>query len=467
MKINRILAVLILSLTFNSVGKSQSIALGGRHSLMICQDSTVRSWGFNSYGQLGNATMMEQHAPVMVTGLSSVVQIAGGLFHSLFVKRDGTVWSCGRNAQGPLGDGSNSDKNTPVQIPGLNNIVYAAGGGEHSLFVKSDGTVWACGLNSSGQLGDGTLLSKNRPVQITSISDVVQVATGAEYSLFLKSDGTVWACGHNGNGQYGNGNNMTSRSPLLITGLSDITQITCGEWHSFFVKKDGSVWASGRNNYGQLGDGTTIDRNTAFQIPGLSGVVMAEAGGIHSVFVKSDGSVWACGLNSGGNNDGQLGDGTIVDKSSPVKVIESWGAKKIIHAEATREHTLFLTEDGEIWASGRNNYGQLGTGTSTLTNARIPVQTKTNCPVLTSLSDDYSMELDILIYPNPSNGIFNLNLPQTPTKLKVYNPLGQLIFSGKFFKGSELIDVSNHPSGIYILQWEAGHQRMCKKISIR
>jgi alpha-tubulin suppressor-like RCC1 family protein len=115
---------------------AQQIAAGGRHSLAICADSTVQSWGYNGYGQLGNGNITEQHSGTQVIGLESIVQVAGGLFHSLFVKSDGSVWSCGRNPLGNLGDGTNQDKSIPVQVLGLVDIIQAAGGGEHSLFLR-------------------------------------------------------------------------------------------------------------------------------------------------------------------------------------------------------------------------------------------------------------------------------------------------------------------------------------------
>lgn len=169
--------ILIILLTVNihlpTILFSQSIASGGRHSLSICADSTVRSWGYNGYGQLGIGTIIEQHKPTAIAGLTSVKQVAGGLFHSLFLRSNGTVWSCGRNPMGNLGDGSNINKTTPVQVVGITNSTQVAGGGEHSLFVRGDGTAWAGGLNSSGQLGIGNTTYTNTPIQVTGLTGII------------------------------------------------------------------------------------------------------------------------------------------------------------------------------------------------------------------------------------------------------------------------------------------------------
>ncbi|MBC8124368.1 MAG: T9SS type A sorting domain-containing protein [Candidatus Kapabacteria bacterium] len=381
---------------------AQRIATGGRHSLAICADGSVMAWGFNSYGQLGNGTLQEQASGVQVAGLNNVKHVAGGLFHSLFLMSDSTVQSCGRNVLGPLGDGTTLDRPTPVRVGALSGIIQISGGGEHSLFLKSDGTVWACGANSSGQLGDGTTSNRNTPVQVSGLSNIVQVAAGAEFSLFLQSDGRVLACGHNGSGQLGNGTTTASRSPLLIDNLDDIKQITTGEWHSIFVRGDGTVYACGRNMYGQLGDGTTMDRYVPTRIQTLSRIVLAEAGGIHTLFVNADGIAWSCGLNSGGNNNGQLGDGTETDRHTPVMILPSWGSARVVEAQAAREHSILLQSDGSIWGCGRNNYGQLGYGTLSGTNSTTSVRSSTVCDVNVLSVIEHSTNQDSFsVFPNP------------------------------------------------------------------
>lgn len=448
---------------------AQKIAAGGRHSLSICADSTVQAWGYNGFGQLGNGSIIEQTSGTKVVGLSSIVKVGAGLFHSLFLKSDGTVWACGRNVSGALGDGSNSDKHIPVKVLGLSGIKQIAGGGEHSLFLQKDGYVYAVGKNSSRQLGDGTNLDKSFPTIIPSLSNIVQVAAGADFSLFLSRDGSVWACGDNGFGQYGNGNNISSYLPIKIEGLSNIVQISAGEWHSLFLGIDGTVYSAGRNNYGQLGIGSLVDNNLAWPINGLSDIVQIEAGGIHSVFVRKDGTAYACGLNSGGNNDGQLGDGTSNDRSSPIQVKKSWGNQKIIHAEATREHSLFLTDQGEIWACGRNNYGQLGYGTISITNSYSPVRSSKVCMPLI-LTSNIETEVIQSVYPNPFSLTSTLHFARDMNEatLLIYDSYGrQFVKLEKLNGNSVTIFRDNLPSGMYsIVLLEKGKTKDVTKVVI-
>ena len=94
------------------------------------------------------------------------------------------------------------------------------------------------------------------------------------------------------------------------------------DFHSLALKSDGTVWAWGQNNDGELGDGTKTNRSTPVKVSALSGVVDIGNGRLHSLAIESDGSVWAWGLNS----TGQLGDGTKTNRATPIKVPGLTGA---------------------------------------------------------------------------------------------------------------------------------------------
>ncbi len=116
---------------------------------------------------------------------------------------------------------------------------------------------------------------------------------------------------------------------------------------------------------GQFGNGTTTDSHTPVQVPGLTGVKAIAVGLYHSLFLKNDGTVWA----TGANYYGQLGDGTTTDRNTPVQVPGLTGIKAIA---AGVNHSLFLKSDGTVWAVGSNIFGQLGDGTTT--DRLTPVQ---------------------------------------------------------------------------------------------
>ncbi len=198
---------------------AQTISGGGYHSLALCSDSTVRAWGDNGIGQLGNGTFTTSNVPVQVSVLSGITAIAAGAGHSLALKNDGTVRAWGSNSFGQLGNGTNTDSNVPVQVSAISGITAITGGGWHSLALKNDGTVWAWGFNLDGELGNGANTNSNFPVQVSAVTSITVIAGGEYHSLALRNDGTVWTWGYNWAGQLGNGTNTDSNVPVQVIGL--------------------------------------------------------------------------------------------------------------------------------------------------------------------------------------------------------------------------------------------------------
>jgi alpha-tubulin suppressor-like RCC1 family protein len=149
----------------------------------------------------------------------------------------------------------------------------------------------------------------------------------------------------------GSGNSeLFSVSTIHFTAIA---RIAAGNSVTFFLTSDSTLWALGSNAYGQLGDGTTLDRSSPVRI--MSGVKAASCGVSHSLFLKTDGTLWACGDNS----SGQLGDGTMVERHTPVQVMSD-----VQSMRGGIEFSLMLKTDGTLWACGDNEVGQLGDGST-------------------------------------------------------------------------------------------------------
>ena len=322
-----------------------AIAGGGMHSLALKNDGTVWAWGWNEHGELGNGTDGgSSDVPVQVLNLTGITAIAGGGSHSLALRNDGTVRAWGDNTFGELGDGSSVDSNVPVQVVNLTGVIAIAAGGWHSLALKSDGTVWGWGYNGDGALGNGSYTNSNLPVQVLNLPGVTALAGGERHSLALKNDGTVWAWGYNSYGQLGNGTTANSNVPLQVLNLAGVTAIAGGEMHSLALKNDGTVWAWGWNADGQLGNGTDTDSNVPVQVLHLAGVTAIAAGERHSLALKNDGTVWPWGWNY----YGQLGSGTERDSNVPVQVVWSLGGPPLAGITAIAggaDHSLALKTD--------------------------------------------------------------------------------------------------------------------------
>jgi len=159
-------------------------------------------------------------------------------------------------------------------------------------------------------------------------------------------------------------------SPIAAADFDFVGDVTAGGYHTVVVRSDGAVSAWGNNDNGQVGDGTTVKRTTPTAVSGLTDVVAVEAGERHGLAVKADGTVWAWGYNYGA----QLGDGTSTTRTTPVQVLDETGPLTgVVAAAAGALHSVALKADGSVWTWGNNQYGQLGDGSTTTRFRAVPV----------------------------------------------------------------------------------------------
>ncbi len=321
-----------------------AFASGYRHTLALCSDGTVAAWGDNEYGQLGNSSTTDSSVPVAVTTSGAlagktVVAISAGYYHSLALCSDGTVTTWGRNDYGQLGNNSIPASFVPVTLANLGvlagkTVVAIAAGSLHNLALCSDRTVASWGRNDYGQLGNNSTTDSTVPVAVLAGKTVAAIAAGSSHSFALHSDGTLAGWGRNDYGQIGNDSTSNSLVPAAVatgtnTGttalyLKTVVAIAVGYDHTIALCSDGTVATWGSNYYGQLGNNSSTASLTPVAITTsgvLSGktVVAISAGFTHSLALCSDGSVasWGYGLN------GQLGNNSTVSSPVPVAINNS------------------------------------------------------------------------------------------------------------------------------------------------
>jgi alpha-tubulin suppressor-like RCC1 family protein len=324
----------------------------------------------------GNWIMESNNSSILDIYFNNLIKdykyiLGNGGDHTAIIAEDGTVWTFGRNTFGQLGNNSTTNSNVPVQVvidtfgTALTGAIAVSCGNVHMAVLKNDGTVWTFGNNTNGQFGNGTNINSSVAVQ-SNISNVVAIACGGQHNIVLKDDGTVWTYGLNTSGELGIGNNLPSNVPVQVTDISNnAVAIGCGQTFTFVTKNDGTVWTFGSNINGQLGDGTIINKDLPVQVPGITNAIAATGGNSHSLILKGDGTVWAFGNNA----NGQLGDGTIINKSIPTLIVSITGAIKIACGAL---HSLIYKSDDTVWTIGSNGFGQLGD--NTLIDSSTPVQ---------------------------------------------------------------------------------------------
>ncbi|MGD8307684.1 MAG: hypothetical protein PVF17_13585, partial [Ignavibacteria bacterium] len=301
------------------------VAMGYYFSIALASDGTVYSWGINSYGKLGDNTTTQRNTPVKVlkgeysgttylgdNSSNKIISVRLGNLHSIALAEDGTVYTWGYNSYGALGDNTTTQRWTPVKVlkgeysgttylgdNSNNKIIAVAVGQYHSIALAADGTVYTWGSNANGNLGDNTTTERWTPIKVlkgeysgtTYLGDngsnpIVSVAVGNHNAIALAEDGTVFTWGFNNYGQLGDGTEDTDRlTPIKVlkgdysgtTYLGDnasnpITAASFGNMYSIALAEDGTVFTWGRNNLGQLGDNTTTQRNTPVKVNGIGGI---------------------------------------------------------------------------------------------------------------------------------------------------------------------------------------------------
>ncbi|QDF07716.1 Ig-like domain-containing protein [Myxococcus xanthus] len=243
-----------------------AVGPGFRHSLVLMEDGTVRAFGNNQNGQLGDGTTVSRDYPVVVSGLTDVVKVIGGSMHSAALQRDGTVWVWGRNNYGNLGTGVVDGDSHPLpnQVPGVTDVVDIANGRDHILAVHADGTVSAWGLDASGQLGTGALTPGGEsatPVKVKNVTQARAVFANGNYSFARLADGSLMAWGQNHNGQLALGSTVQSHPEPTASSaeVAPLSSMGMGATHVIAVRGDGSVFAWGWNLNGSLGPDGVIN----------------------------------------------------------------------------------------------------------------------------------------------------------------------------------------------------------------
>lgn len=219
------------------------------HTCAVTVDDDLLCWGVNSYGSLGEGCSLSRcELPVAVIGLEGIVaSVAAGRAHSCAIITDSTVKCWGGNSVGQLGDGSTDDSSAPVDVVGLNEVV-AISAYFHTCALKVDGTVECWGLNHLGQLGDGTIGDhSSNPISVEGLEDVETLDVGGFHTCVLTTGGGVKCWGANDRGQLGDGTTDDSLTPVDVLGLSSgVTAISASIEHTCAVVSGGvKCWGAG------------------------------------------------------------------------------------------------------------------------------------------------------------------------------------------------------------------------------
>ena len=365
-----------------SIFTDSTLSSGDANTCAILDDGSVSCWGDNTAGQIGDGTTTNRNTPTQTSSLGTgriAVSISSAYSKNCAILDDGSVSCWGFNGNSELGDGTTTDRNTPTQTLSLGTgrtaVAISIGAG-HTCALLDDASVSCWGNNDEGQIGDGTSINRTAPTQTSSLGTgrtAVAISSGYQHTCVILDDGSVSCWGYNGNGQLGDGTTTDRNTPTQTSSLGTgrtAVAISSGFHHTCAVLDDGSVtcWGLGWG----LGDGTWTDRNTPTQTSSLGTgrtAVAISSGFYHTCAILDDGSVSCWGYN----DDGELGDGTTTNRSTPTQTSSLGTGRTAVAISSGTFHSCAVLDDGSVSCWGFNGNSELGDGTNTDRSA--PTQT--------------------------------------------------------------------------------------------
>ena len=376
------------------------VIAGGYHTCALLLDGDVKCWGRNHAGQLGyghteNIGDDESPASVPILELGQkVIDLSAGFYHTCAVLEDGSVKCWGQNVKGQLGQGhmQNLGDDEPISeiqaipLAGPAKKIYS--GTFYNCALLENKNIQCWGDNSKGQLGYGDYENRGDNETLENLgyvnlgSSVIQmdISTISSHSCAALSNGTLKCWGNNNYGQLGYGANATLgdtvNDPSLVGSVpfsNTVLQLATGNNHTCALAGGQKIRCWGSNSKGQIGLGyldTIGDDEAANSIgyidlsgDGSDSFNMVAAGNEHTCSIGIDNAVYcwgsgAYGANGLGSGD-TIGDDEALTKSNTKVEIPF----QVSQVAGGISHTCALTkEEGKIICWGRNDFGQLGLG---------------------------------------------------------------------------------------------------------
>jgi alpha-tubulin suppressor-like RCC1 family protein len=378
----------------------RQVAVGDLHACALMNDGMrIKCWGAGWAGQLGSGAPTGSYTPVDVDrssfGSAPVSMIAVGANHSCALLDGGTMWCWGSNNDGELGKGDvNAVNPAPILVPGISGLVQIGLGWDHSCAVVGSGQMYCWGKRDSGQCGtyDGA-----SPEDLLDPGFVWDDITGGVMNGALAADGganhtcalvetdRIRCWGHNGTGQLGDNTTNQQNYPVYVVNASDpatthedFAAVTTGSAYTCALNsrtEQAECW--GANNEGQLGDGTHTQRLMATVVlrassVALPNVTQISAGYEHTCAVTAGDAALCWGSNS----NGQLGVGTGSLReyyANPVLLDDTGTELTNVKAIDTGFNVTcaIVGDERDLYCWGRDNEGMLGNGLP-LENAFFP-----------------------------------------------------------------------------------------------
>lgn len=249
------------------------VSVGWNHACARTSAGGVFCWGSNDVGELGDGSFSPSTSAVPVVGLSAGVnQVTAFAYGTCALLNNGTVRCWGANTEGQLGNGGSSDSNVPVAVAAVSNVTDIDAGTAHVCAVIGDGTVKCWGSNGSSQLGTGTGTDwySTVPLDVAGLdTEVASVDAGENSTCVRASDNSLLCWGGNFNGQLGDGTRTERVQPAPVQGPFQAHQVSVGGSFACATSTARGAYCWGSNGWGNLGTGDRNQKLTPTPVVGL------------------------------------------------------------------------------------------------------------------------------------------------------------------------------------------------------
>ena len=377
-------------------------------NIALDDEGKVYTWaeggrGDNNNGELGDGTNESRSTPKCISEITGnelngkkIKQIYFNNSAAMALDENGKIYVWGNNAVGQLGDGTTQNRNTPKCISDISgselngkNIKQIYGKGHTKIALDENGKVYTWGSNTFGELGDGTTQNRSTPKCISDITgselngrNIKEIVHESLTIIALDTAGKVYTWGYNSNGELGDGTTQDRNTPKCISDEAgselngrNIKEILHSAYGTILaLDNTGKICTWGGNEYGQLGDGTNQERSTPKCISDITGsdlnnknIIKIYISKKTTMALDDEGKVYTWGYNS----NGELGDGTTENKNIPKCISDIQNSslnniyiKEINIYEDNNASIISLDNNGKVYVWGDNAYGQLGDGTT-------------------------------------------------------------------------------------------------------
>lgn len=370
--------------------------------------STIYSWGYNNYGQLGDNTNEDKYKPITINipTTHSIKQVCAGMHHSIALDDNGNVYAWGRNNNGQLGNETNTDEMKPIKIKMPNDafITQISTHDSTTFALDDNGVVYGWGKNTSAQLGDDTTNDRNSPILIIGHNNVIntyniennerqisytrykanqnkksgsdemkyvnkkhyitkannkitikQIATGLTHSVALDTDGNLYVWGTNNHGQIRDGSKVKRYVPTKLDIDVKFDKIFVGSDHNLALDKNNNLYGWGNNEYNKISskyNSKDILKPTKIDID--INPKFVSAGVYHSLAITSSHEIYTWGQSIIDINNSTKNNNTISK--------HQYEYNNYKYISAGMSFSVAIDINGNMYSWGSNQYGRLGIG---------------------------------------------------------------------------------------------------------